>query len=96
MNGIPAIRYGYFSNNYSNNQRIHSSQIASSSQNPTNYSPVLMVSVFYIGPMALLVTLCLIPYIKHKLAFKKQIQQLSQTATLERILRLKLNETTKP
>jgi hypothetical protein len=91
MNGIPTIRYGYFPNSYSRDQTIQSSQISLPSQNLTDYSPALMISIFYIGPMTLLVALCLIPRIKRKLAFRKQIQQLSHTAALERMYRLKTN-----
>ncbi|NJL49980.1 MAG: hypothetical protein HC929_24515 [Leptolyngbyaceae cyanobacterium SM2_5_2] len=88
MPELPIIRYPYFADGSSRHLKTQSSQPAS--QSHLGDSLPLMILIFYIAPIVLLLALCLTAYMKRKFAFRWQIKQLSQTATLERMLRLKL------
>ncbi|PSN79869.1 hypothetical protein C8B47_09375 [filamentous cyanobacterium CCP4] len=64
------------------------SQPASEAQLPSPNS-MLMVSVFYIAPIAVLVGMILATHLKRKLKLGRDIEKLSHVAKLERILSLK-------
>lgn len=89
MNGISHIRHGYCSLNYSARQTMQSSQPASEPQSLPSHNLVLMVSIFYIAPIALLVGIGLAAHLKRKLKLSRDIEKLSHVARLERILNLK-------
>ncbi|MBW4652526.1 MAG: hypothetical protein KME20_05715 [Kaiparowitsia implicata GSE-PSE-MK54-09C] len=89
MNGLPHIRRGYISLNYSARQKMQSSQPASEPQALPSHNLFLMVSVFYIAPTFLLVGIGLATHLKRKFKLSRDIQKLSRVASLERVLSLK-------
>lgn len=89
MNDLSPIRHGYSSLNYSARQTMQSSQPASEAQALPSHNLMLMVSIFYIAPIALLIGIGLATHLKRKLKLGRDIEKLSHVAKLERILSLK-------
>lgn len=89
MNHLFSVRHGYSSPNYSARQKMQSSQPASEAQALTSPNLMLMVSIFYISPIALLIGIGLATHLKRRLKLSRDIKNLSHVAKLERILSLK-------
>jgi|GEM_PF-5565335 hypothetical protein len=96
MNGTASIGYHHFSSNDSIHQEVPSSLPIEGNQRLAENHLVLMISIFYIAPITVLIALILASYFKQKLNFKREINRLSQVATLERILQIRANNKVKP
>jgi flagellar biosynthesis protein FlhB len=83
------IRHGHSSLNYSTRQNMQSSQPASEPQSFPSHNSMLMVSIFYIAPIALLAGMVFTKHLKRKLKLGRDIAKLSHVAKLERIFSLK-------
>jgi flagellar biosynthesis protein FlhB len=76
----------------SSQQEIQATQPTSNFAHYSGNEMALMASIFYGVPIAILAITCLTTLVFRKAKLNREIQRLNQVASLERLLRLKLNE----